>query len=119
MKYIYDTVRIRLSELHTQTVSVPAWETPVLQAVHQNDLEVIGQSEVARKRPAEAADEFTRLAQKYREPEPGQPPYVAAVYGSFGPGVGALARAINEAVIAEASAPPPAEKNDSLLASIA
>lgn len=101
MKYQYTKLRIRISELHTQPVAVPVWEVPILQAIHGESVAVGDNIEVVRDEPVDPRDEFTRLANKYREPEPGQPPYVAAVYGAFGPGVNALQREITAAVVKE------------------
>lgn len=95
--------KIRLSELHTQSVTVPAWEFPVLQAVHGERAQELGETLIERN-PPEAADEYRRLATKYRGPDSGDTAYVAAVYGAFGPGIGNLQRAINEATVAEAKA---------------
>jgi hypothetical protein len=113
MKYLYSKLKIRLSELHTQPVAVPVWEVPLLQAIHGESVSVGENIEVTRDEPVDPRDEFTRLANKYREPEPGQPPYVAAVYGAFGPGVNALDRAIQAAFVREDA--PPADDFGSLL----
>ena len=117
MKYRYERLRVRLSELHTQNITVPAWEAPVVQAVHGESVESLGET-VHERAEVDVHDEFARLANKYREPEPGQPPFVAAVYGSFGPGLTALTRAVNEAVVEETATPVPA-KDESLMSSLA
>lgn len=95
LKYIQAT--IRLSEMHTQNISVPAWEFPVVQAVHGNGVKETGTVTVDRPVPA-ASDEFQRLANKYRAPA-GSPdtPYVAQVYGAFGPGLANLQKEIDRA----------------------
>jgi hypothetical protein len=92
----YDTLQIQLSEFCQPVVTVPSWETPVLQALHTDSVIVKNHFVVERKLP-EAGDEFTRLALRYG-PKNDPTPYVAAVYGNFGPGVSALKRAIEGAV---------------------
>lgn len=122
MQVKYIVADVRLSELHTQRVKVPVWEFPILQAIHDANITAAGEETILRIRVPDAADEFTRLAQRYREPEPGQPPYVAAVYGLFGPGVIALGNAINAAVIEPPKARAKRNKvddNDPLLAGTA
>lgn len=95
LKYI--RAKIRLSELHSQNVTVPAWELPLLQAIHGTGVREIGDVHVDRPAPA-AADEFARLAGKYRHPEnTPDNPYVAQVYGAFGPGVARLQQEIDKA----------------------
>jgi hypothetical protein len=97
LKYI--SAKIRLSELHAQNVAIPAWELPILQAVHGAGVSEVGELEVDRPAP-EAADEFQRLAMKYRHPENSpESPFVAQVYGAFGPGISRLAQEIERAVI--------------------
>jgi hypothetical protein len=110
-KYIHHKMTIRLSELHTQPVTVPAWEVPLVHAIHGEAAQDTGERvEVLTIRAREADDEFNRLANRYRGAEVGAPPYVAAVYGSFGPGVKALAEAIEKARVKEA--PPVAGDED-------
>lgn len=94
-------VEIRRNESHTLPLEVAAWEVPILQAVH-GDVEVIEEKLVDREAP-DAADEFARLANRYgqvRNEDGGKGiPYVASVYGNFGPGTATLARAIKAAVV--------------------
>lgn len=92
MSIRFDKVTIRISELQTTTVTVAPWETPVLQAIYGEEAEVTGSEEVDRAAP-EANDEFARLAVRYG-PKNAETPVVAAVYGSFGPGVAKLASEI-------------------------
>ena len=100
----YEKVQVRCSEMQTQVVEVPHWETPVLQAIYgEEDAVVIGTVEVDRK-PPDPQDEFARLANRYG-PKNKETPVVAAVYGSFGPGVAALARVINNDAPAEEPQP--------------
>ena len=92
----YNTLQIQLSELCQPTVTVPLWETPVLVAVHGDNVVEKGSFVVDRELP-EAGDEFTRLAMRYG-PKNSDTPYVAGVYGNFGPGVNALEREIEKSV---------------------
>jgi hypothetical protein len=112
MKYRHILADVRLSETHTQRVVLPEWEIPVLQAVHGNNVTEVGTNDLDRKGEVEASNEFTRLAEKYKG-EPDQPPYVAAVYGLFGPGVTALGKAIKAATVEDEA------ELDPLLADIA
>jgi hypothetical protein len=104
LKYI--KAHVRISELHTQPVTVPAWELPILQIVHsgEGDVTVVGENLVDRL-PPEANDEFTRLANRYgnTRTEDGSigVPYVVSVYGQFGIGNAALAKAIAAATVIE------------------
>ena len=102
-KIRYIKGKVRLSELHTQPVLVPAWDFPVLQAVHGDHAQEVGEDFLDREAP-EAADEYRRLATRFGAGEGSDTPYVAAVYGAFGPGIGNLQRAINEATVAEEKA---------------
>lgn len=70
-------------------VEVPQWEAHVLLAMWDDDANVIGTVVVDRAIP-EVNDEFTRLANKYG-PRDEDIPFVARVYGGFGPGLRALA----------------------------
>ncbi len=74
-----------------KTVSdVPQWEAQVLLAVWGEDARIIGEEVVERNIP-DAGDEFARLAFKYG-PKDDDNPFVARVYGNFGPGIRSLAR---------------------------
>tara|TARA_R100001143_G_scaffold28420_2_gene28095 strand:+ start:13477 stop:13950 length:474 start_codon:yes stop_codon:yes gene_type:complete len=107
MKIKFDKVRIHVSELQTSVVEVAPWETPILQAIYGEEEAVVEESfEIERERP-DAADEFARLANRYG-PKNSDTPVVAAVYGSYGPGVAKLESAITEAFGAEGEAPVPA-----------
>lgn len=99
MNIKFDVLDIRLTELHTQRIKVPAWETPVLLAIHGENVSQIGDKVIERGVP-DARDEFTRLANRYG-PKVGDTPYVASVYGNFGPGINALANAIKGAIVKE------------------
>jgi len=82
---------------------VPAWELPLLEAVHPT-VEVVKEFVFDRK-PPEAEDEFSRLRTKYgrSENEDGSKglPFVEAVYGQHGVGIGRLRDAIQAATVAE------------------
>ena len=95
MYVTYHKLDVRTSELQNARVEVPAWEAPVLQAVHGENVVFVSDSLVERDAP-DAADEFRRLGNKYRG-EADDPPFVAAVYGQFGPGIAALKTAIDAA----------------------
>ena len=88
---------IRKSELSVIRVTVPAWEGPVLQAVHGEEVQFVEEVEINRDPPESAGDEYERLANKYRD-EADKPPFVHAVYGAFAPGVAALQRAMDDAI---------------------
>lgn len=110
---------IRHNELSTLHVDVPAWELPVLQAVHGGSVVETGEFLVDRDPPS-AADEFERLTNRYKE-APGEDgsisklPFVAAVYGQFNIGVTALTAAIREATVVKAPAKQRAKSNADLV----
>ncbi len=95
---------IKMSELHEQHVTVYSWELPIVRAMHGNKVTVLGETTINREAP-DAQEEFGRLQRRYGKtnPEDGGKgaPYVDAVYGQFGVGTAALAKAIDEAVIEE------------------
>jgi hypothetical protein len=92
----FKKVQIRVSELQTNVVAVAPWEVAVLQAIYgEDEAKVVGTMDIDRAAP-EPADEFARLAVRYG-PKHAEMPVVAAVYGKFGPGVAALAQAIEKA----------------------
>lgn len=120
----FKVLKIKASEHTTYRLEVAAWEVPVVTAVHtiqdeENDtgeagsegisnVEEVGEFLVDRT-PPNATEEFRRLANKYKRPDGSDVTFAAAVYGQFGVGVRALARAIAEATVdGEASAPPDA-----------
>lgn len=94
-------VQVRMSELHTQQLTVGAWEVPVLQAVHgSEDVHIIGSVSQDRE-PPEAAEEYQRLERRYGiDREQGGVSYVAQVYGQHGVGVERLQDAIDRAAAA-------------------
>lgn len=103
----FKVLSIVISEHTKLRVEAAEWEVPILIAVHnpasgtENDaanVEEIGELLVDRD-PPDAKDEFRRLAQRYRNPEGSDIPFVAAVYGQFGVGTLGLAKAIADAVV--------------------
>ena len=70
-------------------ITVPQWEAHVVLALWGEDANITGTTVIDRDIP-EANDEFTRLANKYG-PRDEDIPFVARVYGGFGPGLRALA----------------------------
>ena len=93
-------VQIRRNETVSLVNSFPAWEIPVLKAVHGDDaVEVIGERLVDRP-PPDAQDEFVRLNDRYRRArnEDGSlgTPFLHQVYGELG--VDRLRAAIEDAV---------------------
>jgi hypothetical protein len=106
LKYI--KAHIRVSELHTQEVTVPEWEVPILRAIHaaNGDAVTVVGEELIDRTPPFAGDEFVRLATRYRNTKTddgGQGiPYVASVYGQFGVGNDRLEQAIKAATVADA-----------------
>lgn len=110
----FTVLKIRSSEHTTFRVEAAAWEVPLLQAVHADEeggpgnVEEIGDFLVDREAP-NAADEFKRLADRYKKLAGADVSVVASVYGQFNGGVSGLARAIADATVdGEASAPPDA-----------
>lgn len=103
MNVIFDVLDIRMSEVQTQRVVCPRWETPVLQALHESGVYVLEQTVLEREIP-NPGSEFTRLAARYG-PKNEDVPYVAAVYGRFGPGVKALRNEIRDSLTNEVAGP--------------
>ncbi len=97
MGILYQKLDIRTSELTTTQVHVAAWESPVLQAVHGENVSFVSESVLEDRVAPEAADEFARLAERYKGETEESPPFVTAVYGQFGPGIAALQKAIEAA----------------------
>ncbi len=93
------TVDIRRNEGATIRNSFPAWEIPILIAVHGEDaVTEVGEKLVNRELP-DAHDEFVRLTDRYRRSknEDGSQgiPYTHMVYGQMG--VAKLGEAIKSA----------------------
>lgn len=100
------TLRIVKNELCTLQETVPLWEVPLLEALH-GTVETLSQSVQSGRDAPEAADEYTRLENRYQRTrnEDGSfgIPTVAAVYGQHGAGISMLKRAIAEATVGEDS----------------
>lgn len=93
-------VEIRRNEQTTIAGSYPAWELPLLQAVHGHDSVVIKGDKLVDRQPPEAADEFKRLEDRYKRSREDDgsygPSFVSMVYGQLG--VAKLNDAIKAAV---------------------
>jgi len=96
MSIKYDVVTIRLNEYRTVTRTVAPWETPILEAIHGGNLQRAG-SKICNVDPPVPDDEFRRLADRYG-PKDSDVPFVAQVYGNFGPGVRALTQVIADSL---------------------
>lgn len=105
-------VRIVRNELATFVEFFPAWELPILEAMHQSAT-VIGESTTDRDAP-DVQEEYKRLETRYGRTtnEDGSRglPYVAAVYGQFNVGYSRLGDAIRAATVET----PPADASDLL-----
>lgn len=115
MSIKYDIVKIRLNEYRTIQRSCPSWETAVLMAIHGQDLEV-QDTKIVDRVPPIPEDEFRRLAERYG-PKNADTPYVAGVYGNFGPGIKALEGAIRDSLSIEEATDQPAPRLEDRLAS--
>src|SRR4051812_24719183 len=98
------TVDIRRSELTTVSATVPAWELPILQALHgRTNVQVTGQGTKDVETLPETETEFERLTARYgrerREDGSLGMPLCEAVYGQFQPGIMNLQRNIDAATI--------------------
>lgn len=118
MSIKYVSVKIPRSELCTIQEDVPAWEVPILQALH-DQATVVGATTREVETP-EAADEYARLEQRYPRSVTDDGsigmPVVAAVYGQHAPGVANLARTIAVSVVTGALPTAAAGEFASLLA---
>jgi len=97
MGILFQKLDVRTSELQTVRVHVAAWESPILQAVHGENVSFVSEAVLEDKVAPEAADEFARLADRYKGENEDSPPFITMVYGQFGPGVAALQKAIEAA----------------------
>jgi hypothetical protein len=95
MRYL--VVQITHSPMAVYSVEVPAWEVPVLEAVHGQDETVIVDDRDYPRRapPANVQSEYDRLALKYKKNE-GDQTFVSLVYGAGSRGVAALAAEIEK-----------------------
>lgn len=106
MKIKYYDVLVKMNESQTTHISIPAWELPVIQAVHSDGLggsgvEVVGEKIVSRELPS-PDQEFARLANRYKNGKTADgsqgPRYVAMVYGEFAIGISKLAQVMQGSV---------------------
>src|ERR1700752_1819964 len=100
LKYV--KALVQRNELTVLEVIVPEWELPILRALHEQGVTVLGDELVNREAPA-ANDEFERLSQRYKSMtnDDGSQgiPFFAAVYGQFGVGTENLRKAIAGATV--------------------
>lgn len=104
MKVKMQTVDVRRSELTTIRVTVPAWELPVLQALHgATKVTPVSESLVEAQTP-DADTEYQRLSGRYgreRLPDGSLGGVIAeSVFGQFQPGIMNLQRSIDAAIAA-------------------
>lgn len=100
-KIKHHVVDVRRDELLTVQRTVPAWELPLLQAVHgAENVAEVGAMTLERDVP-HAGDEYQRLETRYgkskRDDNSDGPPYISLVYGESVGGVRALHGAIQSA----------------------
>jgi hypothetical protein len=100
-------IEIRRSELHTASETMPLWEIPLIEAIHEHGIKVIKEVVIAGREPPNPMEEFQRLENRYKRArnEDGSfgLPVVAAVYGQHAAGLQALSRAIEAAKVEEDS----------------
>lgn len=91
-------VVITKNELQTQTLTVPPWEVPVLQAVHggAEEVQLVDEVEVEGRDMPDPVDEMERLANRYGSDEDSPVPFVAQVYGQHAPGLQNLGRMMKQ-----------------------
>ncbi len=99
------TVDIRRSEMTTIRTVLPAWELPILEALHGRvSISPVGEG-VKEMEVPQVETEFERLSARYgrerREDGSLGMPLCEAVYGQFQPGIMNLSRNIEAAVIQE------------------
>lgn len=103
MKVKLKTLDIRRSELSTTRVTVPAWEVPILQAVHGLVGVTPVSEDIVEAETPEAEAELQRLTSRYgysRNKDGSRGPLFAeAVYGQHQAGVMNLQRNIDAAVV--------------------
>lgn len=107
-------LRVRRNESVTVEATYPAWELPILEAVHP-ETTVVSETTIDRDPPG-AEEEYTRLENRYKHStdENGAKSlaFVAAVYGQFNGGVQRLQAAIDAATVGEHA---PAHDVDALM----
>lgn len=112
MKLKYTRVKITMERVQAAvTKSVPAWEVPVIQAIHP-DTEIVKDIVIDTKPPS-VADEYERLSQAYGaerlEGGTAGPPYIEGVYGKGALGVAELKRAMQSCVLPKSTPVTPPE----------
>jgi hypothetical protein len=95
MQYIL--MNIRLNELTSKQISVPAWEVPVVEAIYGDAAQQVDFEVVSDRPVPDARDEFARLAQKYDRQLEVDNATVSKVYGTHQKGIAELAKAIKQA----------------------
>jgi hypothetical protein len=100
-KIKHHVLEVRRDELLTVSRIVPAWELPVLQAIHGADaITEVGETSLERELP-NAGDEYHRLENRYgkskKDDNSDGPTYISLVYGENIMGVRALNAAIQGA----------------------
>jgi hypothetical protein len=98
------SVDIRRSEMTTIRVVVPAWELPILQALHgRTGTQVVGEGSKEYDALPNVEAEFERLSARYgrerREDGSLGMPLAEAVFGQFQPGLLNLERNIEAAKV--------------------
>lgn len=94
----YTICDVRVSELLTKQVSIPPWEVAVLQAIHGDNVKVVGEEEIDRDPPS-PQDEYQRLVNKYRGNKEDAQSVAALVYGPFDAGVSKIMEGMRESGI--------------------
>lgn len=116
MKLKYVELKVALRERsNIVPKTVPAWEVPVIEAVHMGNgsvqmVEVVRDVCVARTEGLSSTEEFARLERKYGANPEGLA-WVASIYGQHQMGVQALKTAMLASVLPEETpvTPPPAQ----------
>lgn len=112
MKIRYQEILVNMERTQSvATIVVPEWEVPIVQAVHPAT--TVLKDKVVERDTVSISAEYSRLAQAYgAEREEGGKiggPYVESVYGSGAIGVAALKRAMQGAVLPNATPVSPME----------
>lgn len=102
----YIHTEITMNKMAKHVAVLPEWEFHVIQAARGEEAcNAVGEEIIERPELPDPRDEFERLAQKYGPKDEADTPYVAQVYGTFGPGVKKLRDAIASACEHEAEMP--------------
>lgn len=102
-------IRVRRDEVTAIENTLPLWEIPIMEAVHQSGHgSTLGEEVILDRAAPEVEDEYMRLEQRYgrmtNEDGSRGVPFVAAVYGTLATGRQNLARAIAEATVSDDAA---------------